>query len=164
MKLIEGTSAEKKQNLEKLLGFGTIMVFVDARKTGVEVPEQHRGNAQLPLNLDYTFQIPDFKVCDDRIEASLSFSRQRYFCVIPFDAIYAVSSKAVNEALVYPENLPPDISLFEAPSEPGTTTTELNPVKGPKLTVVSTSDNTPPAVTKEPTEAKPKKNHLKLVE
>ncbi|EKD42723.1 MAG: hypothetical protein ACD_73C00041G0003 [uncultured bacterium] len=170
MKLLEGKSSEKKQNLEKLLDFGTVMVFVDTRKSGVELPAQHKGNPQLPLNLDYAFQIPDFKVFDDRVEASLSFNRQRYFCIIPLSAIYAISSKITTEAIVYAEDLPKDISLFEAPAkkEESETPEQANLTHSPKLTLISVPENNQDKpeekANKEDPKPPPKKGHLKLIQ
>lgn len=173
MKLLEGKSSEKKQNLEKLLDFGTVMIFVDTRKSGVELPPQHKGNPQLPLNLDYSFQIPDFRILDDRVEASLSFNRQRYFCSIPLPAIYAISSKITTEAIVYPDDLPKDISLFEAPAKKEESDTPQNPTQAnlasnPKLTLISVPENnqdkTDEKSSKEDPKPPPKKGHLKLIQ
>jgi len=164
MKLLEGKSVEKKDNIEKMLGYGTVMIFIDTRKSGVELPEQHKGNPQLPLNLDYAFQIPDFKILPDHIEASLSFNRQRFFCVIPFEAIYAMSSKVTGEALVYPDQLPKDIALFESPakSEETQSSATEQAEKAPKFTVITNTDAAPTPA--EEVKTQPKKGHLKLVE
>ncbi|MBI2263595.1 MAG: hypothetical protein HYU64_00245 [Armatimonadetes bacterium] len=105
----EGIREDKKIHLERLLERGTVMIFVDSRKPNVGVPEAHRGNPQLALNLDYAFQISDFRILNDRVEASLSFNRAPFFCAVPFDAIYAMRSDFADEMVFFIEDAPKDM-------------------------------------------------------
>lgn len=115
MRLVEANSNTKKNHLERLLTLGGIMIFVDTRKKDVQVPTQHLGNPQLPLNLDYAFQIPDFKILQDRIEATLSFNRQDFLCVLPMPAIYVIRSHVLPEIIVFPEDVPKNFALVQSP-------------------------------------------------
>ena len=103
MQFIESPSQEKKSHLERMLIKGGVMIFIDARRKKLQLPAHILGNPQLPLNLDYAFQIPDFNIFEDRVEASLSFNRQSFFCVIPFKTIYAIRSHVLPEVIVFPE-------------------------------------------------------------
>lgn len=150
MKLIHAPKEAKKIQLERLLQGGTVMVMLDARHSGVQVPSQHRGNPQLALNFDYLFNIPDFKILDDRIEATLEFGPMNFFCILPFSAVYGLHPLSGDEAIVFPESVPPDL----APPK------STNPSSSP-LTVVK-----PPESTEKKEEPKPEKKkgrHLKLV-
>lgn len=147
MKVIEASSIDKRAHLERLLEAGTVMVFIDSRLESVQVPEHHKGSAQLPLNLDYAFQIPDFQIFDDRIEASLSFNRKRQFCVLPFEAIYAIRSDVAGEVAFFLEDVPADLSAAQH-TEPvehfsmtsGDTKT-APPKKKPQLVAISSTNN-----------------------
>lgn len=165
MKLIEAEKSEKKDQLERLLEKGIVMVFVDARRKNVEVPAQYRGNLQLPLNVSYTYQIPDFKVLDDRIEVSLTFADGEFFCRLPFDALYVYTSQIAGESVVFPEDVPPELIHTMAPapkssdkkSRPKLPKTIDAPV--PEFSVVEGQSEEP----KKPSKKK-KTNHLKLVQ
>lgn len=135
MRLIEAKSDTKKNHLERLMTLGGIMIFVDTRKKDVQVPTQHLGNPQLPLNLDYAFQIPDFKILEDRIEATLSFNRTDFLCVIPMPAIYVIRSHVLPEIIVFPEDVPINFSLVQAPESAATREGGTTPQ--PKLIAVT---------------------------
>ncbi len=150
MKLIQATKQDKKNQIERLLHHGTVMFYIDTRVTGVSVPSHFMGNPQLALNFDYAYRIPDFRILNDRVEATLEFGTLYFFCVLPMDAIYTLRSDVKGEMVVFPEEMPKDFFTEQK------TTTE--PEK-PKLTSVPDVSVLPE------TESKPrKKGHLKLVE
>jgi stringent starvation protein B len=99
-------SPEKKQTLLAFLKRGVAMVHLDARLPGVSVPEQLRTDAHLRLNLSYRYGIPDFEVGDDEIAATLSFGGHPFHCLLPWDAVFAVTSSGTGEGQVWPEDLP----------------------------------------------------------
>ncbi len=109
MNLIHAPSTEKKSQLERLLQFGKVMIFLDSRKTEVLVPPNHKGNLQLALNLSYSFQIPDFKVFDDHVEVTLAFPEGQFFCHIPFSAIYGMTSQPCSQTVMFPTEVPPEL-------------------------------------------------------
>lgn len=172
MKLTESPKAEKHAHLDRLLAKGTVMIFIDSRRPDVIVPPAHKENVQLMLNLDYAYEIPDFKVAEDHIEASLSFNQQNFFCVLPLDAIYAFSSKVDEEIVVFPEDVPQ--SGEGGMLAPLMATSKLAPAPGLAL-VDETTKSLPepnPASNQSPPEAspapetspeKPKRGHLRLI-
>lgn len=159
MKIVEAEQKDKRAQLERLLQKGAVMVFVDARLKAVLVPEAHKANPRLPLNLDYAFGLPDFKVMETHVEGSLSFNQSPFFCVLPFDSIYMMTSPITGETVVFPENLPRDLKVQKKETHlslinhPG----QKKPHK-PKKTKKKTADNQikPAKAEKKPT--------LKLVE
>jgi stringent starvation protein B len=99
-------SQEKKQTLLAFLKRGVAMVHLDARQPGVSVPTQHATDAHLRLNLSYRYGIPDFEVRDEGVQATLSFGGRSFFCVLPWESVFAVTSSGTGEGQVWPEDLP----------------------------------------------------------
>jgi stringent starvation protein B len=99
-------SPEKKLTLLAFLKRGVAMVHLDARHPAVLVPEQFKTDAHLRLNLSYRYGIPDFEVGDDDVAATLSFGGRPFHCVLPWDAVFAVTSSGTGEGQVWPEDLP----------------------------------------------------------
>jgi len=141
MKVTEAKSEDKKAELKRLLAKGAVMVFVDSRKEGVHVPSQHGGNARLPLNLDYAFEIPDFRILDDRVEVSLSFNQTPFPCRFPFSAIYILTSQISEETVVFPDDFPRDlmVSSLNVPSPPKGKKAAPPKKKKPALSLVKPS-------------------------
>ncbi len=101
--------AEKRQKLLELLGRGMVMVHLDARREGVRVPPAHADNHALALNLSYRFHLPDFQVDEHGVQASLSFNRQRFPCVLPWSAIFALRSHTDDSFHVWPGDVPSEL-------------------------------------------------------
>ena len=100
------TEFEKQAQILKLLQFGTVMIFLDSRREGVVVPEHLKGDCQLRLNFDYAYEVADFRILPDRLEASLSFNRENFFCVIPFDAIYMMMCHHLQYGICFNHSIP----------------------------------------------------------
>jgi len=100
---------EKKERLLELLERGMVMVHLDARASGVNVPSAHLDNPAMALNLSYRFQIPDFRVDDMGVFASLSFNRIPHSCCIPWEALYAMRSHVDDTMHVWVEDIPAEI-------------------------------------------------------
>ena len=111
-------SPEKKQTLLAFLARGVAMVHLDARRPGVLVPEQFKSDAHLRLNLSYRYGLPDFEVGDEQVTATLSFSGRPFLCVLPWDAVFAVTSSGTAEGQVWPEDLPTDADRAFAQRQP----------------------------------------------
>ncbi len=86
-----------------------MLVHLDARCSGVEVPKKYSSDAELRLNLSYRFASRDLTVGGDAVSCTLSFGGLPFHCVLPYAAIYAVTSHVTGEALVWPEDLPMDL-------------------------------------------------------
>lgn len=155
MKLINAKQGEKKDQLERLIAMGTVMIFVDTRKMGVDVPANHKGSPQLALNLSYNFPIPDFKILIDRVEATLTFPEGKHLCILPYLAIYGMTSRFAGETVVFPEDIPPEFLQQQ-----------VQQVKGPTPVLVPPPPPDPPPQNSSPLDDPSKKKkggHLRLI-
>ena len=127
MKIETYDDSKKQDELLRLLKFGTVMIFIDSRQKEVLVPEHLKGDFQLRLNFDYSYEIDDFQILPDRLEASLSFNKKNFFCVIPFGAVYLVLNNFIKQGSLFVESIPiemlttfADISqkIMEEPKKP----------------------------------------------
>lgn len=100
---------EKKENLLNALDKGMAQIHLDARRPGVIVPTQHRGNHQLVLNLSYRFDPPDLTVSEWGVRETLSFGGQRFTVGVPWSAVYAVASLVTHEVWMYPDDMPKEL-------------------------------------------------------
>jgi stringent starvation protein B len=169
MKILPFTNVEKQAQMLHLLKMGTVMVFTDARRSGVMVPDKHTGDFQLRLNFDYAFEIGDFKVLPDGLEATLSFNQIDAFCRIPFSAVYLMICHESQVGALFPESIPKEMMDFFSvetragkvgPSAPIPVAPALAVAKAVKK-VTKESDDVEPVKSEE---VKPKKkNHLRVV-
>jgi stringent starvation protein B len=114
---------DKRQTLLSYLQRGVAMVHLDARRPGVVVPERYLGDAHLRLNLSYRYSIPDLEIDDRRVQATLSFGGHHFHCVLPWPAIFGITSSAGGDGQVWPEDLPVEVvqtmaEREEQPPEP----------------------------------------------
>lgn len=138
-------SVVKRVAVSEQLKKTKVYVTLDTRRSGVEVPEEFKGRAMLTLLLgnDLAVPIPDLDVGEKGITATLSFGREPFRCVIPWDAIYALSSDG-NVGILFHQSKPDDVNI--GASKPAT----------PKLEVLDGD------CTAEPVDGRPKPA-LKLV-
>ncbi len=106
----------KQQAFLALLKEGSTSLHLDARRAGVSVPEAFRGDAHLMLQYGYdlAIPIPDLEVDDYGVRATLSFSRAAHLTVVPWSAVYAITS-VDGRGVLYPEDVPSDVSVVAAP-------------------------------------------------
>jgi len=140
---------------------GVVMIHLDPRVNGVDVPPHFRGDAVLRLNIAYGFNLPALTMGDDGIYAILSFNRQDYACTIPWHAIFGMTLPHDDqEGVIWPEAVPPELaSLAQAAADapaPDEVTQEA-PEAAP-FVVLDGGQEGPT----EPT-SPPKRNHLKIV-
>lgn len=95
----------KRKVLERLLESGMVMVTLDARRPGVDVPSRFQDDPQLRLNLSYRFGQP-MEVSDWGVRASLTFSGVPHGCKLPWSAIYQIVSHVTSEQYISPEDVP----------------------------------------------------------
>jgi stringent starvation protein B len=139
----------KKETLLAFLSRGVAMVHVDARKPGVVVPRQHQGDPHLRLNLSYRYGIPDLQVHEDGVQATLSFGGYGFRCILPWEAVFAVTSQGTGDGQVWPEDLPTELAgMHKAPERP-------------TLAAVQ-SEATPEPEPRQPQDGAPRR-HLRLV-
>lgn len=105
---IDNEPTTKQGLLERLLDKGMVMVHLDARKNGVDVPDQFRDEADLRLNLSYRFQYGDLELETDELRATLNFSGGPYRCEVPLPAVFAIVSHVTGEGFFFPGDAPPE--------------------------------------------------------
>lgn len=172
----------KKETLLAYLERGIAMLHLDARREGVEVPEQHEGDPHLRLNLSYRYSIPDLTVDDERVVATLSFRSRPFRCVLPWSAVFGITSHKSGEGQVWPEDLPIEVVKQIAQEEAGAGTGDADEgaeeapaakrrraPRRPALQAVETPPEAAPAPPASPEEAPveerpaPSRSHLRLV-
>ncbi len=100
---------EKKARLLASLEQGLTQVHLDARRPGVIVPEQFKGDFHLRLNHSYRFDPPDLAVSDWGVRQTLSFGGQRFTVGVPWSAVYAVASLVSEELWMFPSDMPAEL-------------------------------------------------------
>lgn len=108
--LIGSLFGTKHNVLDKLLEAGMVMLHLDTRLDGVEVPPGHQGDSHLRLNVSYAFELDHFLLNDKGVEAKLKFGGQRHLCVLPWDAVFAMTSHVEPVGYLWPESLPPEFA------------------------------------------------------
>lgn len=91
----------KREVFERLAEEGMVMVTLDTREPGVDVPRKFHGLAELRLNFSYLFHIDDFQVDKWGVRASLSFQGKRYYCQVPWSSVFMLYSHETSEVVVF---------------------------------------------------------------
>jgi stringent starvation protein B len=99
----------KKETLLAFLARGVTMIHLDARRPGVMVPAQYADDAHLRLNLSYRYSIPDLDINDRHVQATLSFSGRPFRCILPWEAVFGITSHGTGDGQVWPEDLPVEV-------------------------------------------------------
>jgi stringent starvation protein B len=134
----------KKEICEALLEGPWVFVHLDPRREGVMVPNWFKNQAQLvlQLGLNMAIPIPDLELGDEAITCTLSFSRQRHFCRLPWSAIYALLGDD-GRGMVWPEDVPPEVAAQSRAQKQPARVEAVKPkvaaVPKPKLEEVSES-------------------------
>jgi stringent starvation protein B len=156
---------EKKQRLLQALEEGMSQLHLDARRPGVLVPEQFKGEHHLVLNVSYRFDPPDLSVSEWGVRETLSFGGSRFTVAVPWSALYAIASLVTREYWMFPDDMPEE--LAEAATEKATLPAPPDEPKGPRSILREVV--LPPAedgqeAPEEPTEpTPPKRGHLRVV-
>jgi stringent starvation protein B len=105
----------KKDVAFALLEGSDMFVHLDPRAAGVDVPVGFRKQAQLVLHVGMSQPgpTPDLRCDDAGITCTLSFNRQRHFCVIPWSAVFALIGLD-GRGMVWPESVPPEVQAHAA--------------------------------------------------
>lgn len=101
----------KKDVVLALLESTDVFVHLDPRTDKVRVPNwfKHQPNLVLQIGLNMPVPIPDLNVDDDSVSCTLSFNRSPHYCVLPWQAIYALVG-ADGRAMVWPDDVPPEVA------------------------------------------------------
>lgn len=100
----------KREALERLLHHGDVLLQLDPRVDGVQVPAGFTDQPLLVLRigLDMPVPIPDLEIDAGGVSATLSFNRQPHACRIPWDAVFGMVSES-GQALVWAEDVPYEV-------------------------------------------------------
>ncbi len=98
---------EKRTALAKWFEGDHVLLHIDARREGVDVPAGFKNNHSLTLKVSGFFQGPT-TWNDEGVIALLKFSGEYYRCVIPWSSIWGMTSSA-NEQRIWPEDLPSEV-------------------------------------------------------
>jgi stringent starvation protein B len=147
--------SSKRDALLALLDRGLVMIHVDARRSGVAVPEYLSTEYHLRLNLSYRFALPDLQIDAWGVRATLSFRGSPFSCRIPWEAVFAMTQPPGERGWLWPNDLSPE--LLEALTR--------EPTPGPRLVEVPPEPEGADAPEAEPPEepSPPKRPHLRLV-
>jgi stringent starvation protein B len=169
-----GTPASKQELLESLLERGMVMITLDARRPGVDVPAHFADDPRLRLNLSYRFQLP-LDMNEWGVRASLTFGGMPHECKMPWNSVYQMYSHATKDQFLFPADVPED--LVQATLAQGEdTATPIQPSQAqpaaksrPRFTVVegSVQDSEPGVGSngpeEPPPEGAPKRPHLRRI-
>lgn len=102
---------EKRDVARGLMLRGSMFVHLDPRREGTEVPTWLSRQPQLVLQvgLDLPIPIPDLRIDQDGLCATLSFSRTPYACTVPWKSVFALVGDD-GRGMVWPDDLPPEIA------------------------------------------------------
>jgi stringent starvation protein B len=141
MPRMESPPRSKREILERLLDRGMVMVTLDARRPGVDVPSRFQEEPQLRLNLSHRFGQP-MDVNDWGVHATLTFSGVPHACKLPWSAIYQMISHVTAEQYPFPEDVPEEVvrSAVDARQE------RPSGRPRPRLSLVQDDDENLPAV------------------
>src|SRR5215470_5434847 len=142
----------KKSTMEKLLRDGPVLVHLDPRRPGVDVPAQHRGEPRLVLRLSYglTPPIADLAVEEHALTGTLTFRGVPHRCVVPWISVFAVVGED-GRGLVWGEDVPVEIAHEYARDVRATTSTKPEKAKRP-LRARKTDESREPPEPPDPTE------------
>jgi stringent starvation protein B len=108
----------KRTVVDAMLQDGPVLLHLDPRRDGVDVPEGFLTDARLVLRIGRRLSppIPDLEVDEDGVRATLTFRSVPHSCTIPWRAVFAVVSED-GQGLVFAEDVPPEVAA-EMRSEP----------------------------------------------
>lgn len=154
---------EKEALIGEMLERSMVMLTVDARAPGVEVPPRLRQDPQLRLNLSYRFGL-QLELGPWGIHTTLTFGGVPHSCKLPWSAIYQVFSHQTSEQYVFLEDVPEDLAALLAEDLPAVATEQREAKERPRLSIVPPlDDQAPPPEKSEEPEPAPSRAHLRRI-
>ncbi len=94
-----------------LIEQSSVHLHLDPRAPGVVVPAWFKQQPQLVLQvgMNMPVPIPDLYLDDEKMSCTLSFNRSPFFCIIPWDAVFAMRGDD-GRGMVWPDSLPPEVA------------------------------------------------------
>ena len=101
----------KKEVALALLERSSVHVHLDPRAPGVVVPIGFKRQPQLVLQvgLNMPVPIPDLRLDEEGMSCTLSFNRTPFFCVMPWQSVYAMVGDD-GRGMVWPDDVPPEVA------------------------------------------------------
>ena len=84
------TEITKKGIIEEALNYGRVLITVDTRMEGVDVPQKHMDQDRVPFSISYKYPYGELELGDTEITTQLSFNKKLYPCRFPYDAIKGI--------------------------------------------------------------------------
>lgn len=97
----------KRDQFDAWIREGLVMTIINTTFPDVRVPAQFVGQVMLRLNFSLRYNVPDFRWDDGGIVCTLSFGGTPFRCEVPWGAIYVLSSRELEQAMVEPRSCPP---------------------------------------------------------
>ncbi|MFN8390969.1 MAG: hypothetical protein U0136_11830 [Bdellovibrionota bacterium] len=101
------TTKQKIECFESWMKGDHVLVHLDSRKPGVQVPPHLKDNPSLTLKLSYGFQ-GETTHDAEQISVYLKFAGQYQLCLLPWAAIWGLTN-ADSENKVWPADLPKEL-------------------------------------------------------
>ena len=111
-----GERPSKRDAFTAFLREGWVSLHLDARRTGVQVPQAFATEPHLVLQYgrNMPIPIPDLEVTEDGVSATLSFSRAPHRTHVPWASVYVVACTD-GRGILYYEDVPQEVSLMPPP-------------------------------------------------
>lgn len=100
---------EKKDKFEEVMKGDHALIHLDATKEGVKVPGHLAFNKALTLKLSYFFQ-GETTHDDEKIVSYLKFGANYHECVIPWTAVWGITSDS-SENYIWQPSVPKELIL-----------------------------------------------------
>lgn len=97
-------SQEKRAAVTAALAKGLITLTVNCNERGVRVPDQFSQCSALMLNVSYRFKDVGVIIDAEKIGATLTFSGAPFRCIIPWTAVWAMTSHGMQ--VLWGESMP----------------------------------------------------------
>jgi stringent starvation protein B len=168
----------KRLTMDKLLHDGPVLVHLDPRRPGVDVPVQHRTEPRLVLRFGYglTPPIVDLTVEELAVSGTLTFGGVPHLCLVPWSAVFAIVDEE-NRGFIWGEDVPVEIAHEYSRDPRGQTSAKPQPQdkggarpararkaeKADKSGDANDPPSPPPSSPDPSTPGKPRRGHLKLV-
>jgi stringent starvation protein B len=155
----------KKAVLTELLEQGMVLITLDARSEGVDVPQHLRDDAQLRLNLSYRFGLP-MQIDDEGVRATLTFAGTPYHCCLPWSSMYLFLSHVGGKPpILFPADVPMEFASGLL-ARVGSPSSASQPNGRPRLRVVArAAEAAPEGARQEDPQPRtpPRRGHLRVV-
>jgi len=103
---------DKRETFLNLLGEGWVSICLDARSSGVELPEHLRVEPRLILQYGLNMPVPiaDLEITGEGIRATLSFNRTPHNTFVPWPAVYVIMpTDSGKPGILFAEDVPPEM-------------------------------------------------------